>query len=432
MHKNGVYRTKTPKICEIGLSNFGMATIKLTMDSRRETADGKYPVRLSIAKNHKTAYIGTEINLTKEQWNRRKCLCVSHPNKILINRKLKLMKLEAERIDLCLQMKDSYRFMSALDLKSTILKNTSGDHDERGEFEEYFLKIADTKSKSTKGVYMQTYSRLKKHCGDKLHSLGFSDITPSWLRDFETFLAKTAPSANSRGIHLRNIRAIFNSAITDELTKQYPFRRFKIKAEKTRHRALCADRLRTLFDYPCEDYQRRHIDMFKLSFLLIGINMADMARLKSVDDGRIHYVRCKTHTPYSIKVEPEALALIETYKGKNWLLDILDRYSDHNDYTKRCNRSLQKVGHLKRSGLGGKKDIKSEFPGLTLYWARHSWASIASFLGIPQDVIGEALGHADKSVTKIYIDFDRSKIDRANRLVIDYVLYGKKRKWVSC
>ena len=35
-----------------------------------------------------------------------------------------------------------------------------------------------------------------------------------------------------------------------------------------------------------------------------------------------------------------------------------------------------------------------------------------------------ALGHAENSVTDIYIDFDDTKIDEANRKVLDYVFGG--------
>ena len=63
----------------------------------------------------------------------------------------------------------------------------------------------------------------------------------------------------------------------------------------------------------------------------------------------------------------------------------------------------------------------SAFPGLSIYWARHTWATIASELDIPKETIAKALGHGGSSVTDIYIDFDMRKVDEANRKVIDYV-----------
>lgn len=68
----------------------------------------------------------------------------------------------------------------------------------------------------------------------------------------------------------------------------------------------------------------------------------------------------------------------------------------------------------------------SAFPGLSIYWARHTWATIASELDIPKETIAAALGHGGNTVTDIYIDFDQRKIDEANRKVLDWVLYDKR------
>lgn len=64
---------------------------------------------------------------------------------------------------------------------------------------------------------------------------------------------------------------------------------------------------------------------------------------------------------------------------------------------------------------------------ITTYFARHSWATIAAELDIPDDVISQALGHAARnSTTAIYIERNIRKVDEANRKVIDWVLYDKR------
>ncbi|MGM9794933.1 MAG: hypothetical protein ACI3ZZ_01755 [Candidatus Aphodosoma sp.] len=102
-----------------------------------------------------------------------------------------------------------------------------------------------------------------------------------------------------------------------------------------------------------------------------------------------------------------------------------DTYKKHNDYAKHLNKALQNIGEVEY-GKRGKKTITPLFPELTTYWARHTWATIASSLDIPKDTIAAALGHGAYTVTDIYIDFDRQKIDNANRKVLDWVLYNKK------
>jgi integrase len=263
--------------------------------------------------------------------------------------------------------------------------------------------------------------------GEELVKLRFEDITKDWLIDFDNFMARTAPSRNSRNIHLRNIRTVFNDAIDNEITSFYPFRTFTIRPEATPKRNLKVDELRTLFTYPAEEHALYYIDIFKLIFMLIGINVVDLCRLKELVDGRADFKRAKTHRLYSIKVEPEAMEIIERHHGKDWLIDVMDHYKDHNDFTRRMDRTLQKIGPVKRVGLGGKKIYSPLFPQLTTYWARHTWATIAAVeLDIPKDIIAHALGHGNNTVTDIYIDFDQSKVDVANRRVLDYVLYGKR------
>lgn len=293
-------------------------------------------------------------------------------------------------------------------------------------FLSWFKRFTESKqNRGTRGVYEHTLNRMLDF--DKsLARCRFEDINLGWLTDFESFCAKTA-GKNARNIHLRNIRAVFNNAIDNEITTAYPFRRFKIRPESTRKRSLSVEELRRLFCYPVEQYAEIYREMFKLIFMLIGINTVDLHRLKDITpDGRIEYKRAKTGRLYSIKVEPEAMEIIEKYRGVKGLLCIADRWSDHRNFRHQCNKALQRIGETRRGGLGGKKMISAEWPELTTYCARHSWATIAASLDIPKETIAHALGHGNNTVTDIYIDFDQRKVDEANRRVLDWVLYGKR------
>ena len=294
-------------------------------------------------------------------------------------------------------------------------------------FAKHFQSFIDGKENNgTKGVYKHTLDKIRSF-DTNIDKKRFEDIDLKWLTDFETFCAKTA-SKNARNIHLRNIRAVFNNAIDYEITTAYPFRRFKIRDEETEHRAMPIKELRELFSCPVEPYAELYRDMFKLIFMLIGINSVDLYGLKSItEDGRIKYRRAKTHRLYSIKVEPEAMEIIEKYKGETGLLCIADRWSDSRNFRHQCNKALQKIGTMERKGRGGKKNIQAAFPNITTYWARHTWSTIAAELDIPDATIGLALGHASTlKVTERYIKRNERKIDEANRRVLDWVLYGKR------
>ena len=56
---------------------------------------------------------------------------------------------------------------------------------------------------------------------------------------------------------------------------------------------------------------------------------------------------------------------------------------------------------------------------LTLYVARHSWASVAKAKGVPVSVISEGLGHDSEATTQIYLaSLDSSVVDKANSMIL--------------
>lgn len=292
----------------------------------------------------------------------------------------------------------------------------TGEEDEstRLNWEKFYEKyVGSKKNKGYKASCRYTLDKMREYC-KALSRLTFDDITLKWLVDFDEWLIEKGLSQNSRNIIFKNIRTCLNRAIDEELTVNYPFRRFKIRAEETAKRDLPVEELRRLFSYPVEPYQEYYVDYFKLMFFLIGINGTDLYNLTRIDNGRIVYRRAKTHKLYSIKVEPEAMEIINRHRAKNGggLLDITDRWKNPNDFLKNMNIALKKIGRLQRTGRGGKKEIKAEWPELSSYWTRHSWSSIAyNDLNVSKDVISQALGHdMGMRVTEIYLHKTRSSL----------------------
>ena len=141
-------------------------------------------------------------------------------------------------------------------------------------------------------------------------------------------------------------------------------------------------------------------------------------RPTDVRGGRICYKRNKTGRLYDIKVEPEALEIIKRYKGKKYLL----KYKDSSKFNIKHFESNLNF-RLKRLGKFREYSKEPMFPYLSTYYNRHTWATLASEIDIPMEVIGRALGHSmwDNAVTSTYIKYDTKKIDEANRKVIDYL-----------
>lgn len=299
---------------------------------------------------------------------------------------------------------------------------------ERGQtnfFEVAEAFLATKRGKRTREIYSLTIKRLKEYAGE---NLSLEEMRPNWLREF---YANLKGSVNGRAIHLRNIRAIFNYAIDEELIDFYPFRKFKIKKEETRKRSMSVENLRRFLNLTdLTEMEEESRDMFMLTFYLIGINLVDLSKLTCINivNGRLEYRRTKTGRLYSIKIEPEAMEIIERYAGVKGLLSPFDRYANYRDYNFRINLNLKRLGEYtgRRSGNGTPIRIAIE-PDCSTYWARHTWATIAYSIGVSKETIAAALGHTyGNRVTAIYIDKRSAGIDEANRKVIDYVVHNKK------
>ena len=402
-----------------------MAKIKIYFDNRTVKKSGQCPLRIALTHRGSTAYEPLNIDVEPNQWSKKDSKIINHPNRVQLNNIITRRKAEYESVMLKLAETTNMSQLTATQLKEKVqfILHPELAEEKKAEntFEKYFLRFAGHKKGRTNEIYMATYRRLQNFLGKNLKEVRFENINKEWLTNFDSFLAISAPSANARNIHLRNIRAVFNDAIDNEVTNNYPFRRFKIRPEPTRKRNLSVEAIRKIFNTEdLEPWQVKYRDFFKLTFMLIGINVIDLCNLQTYENGRIDYIRAKTHKPYSIKVESEAHKLIEKYKGEKHLLNYLDTYKDYRSfYMNMCN-GLKAIKQ-RLNDIDDGVTIKE----LTSYWARHSWATIAAFLDIPKDTIAAALGHGGNTVTDIYIEFDKRKIDEANRKVLDYVLYDK-------
>lgn len=312
--------------------------------------------------------------------------------------------------------------------KKEDLRSIIGEQPKKSKcFVDYILKFAETKNnKGTKGLYEATIKKVMEFDPDAT----FETMTVEWLSKFEEYYTKkenSPMSMNGLAIHLRNIRTVFNWCIDNEYTDKYPFRKFKIKSEKVPIRNLTAEQVAVLRDYNVEPWQEIYRDFFMLSFYLCGINPVDLLHLKAdnIVNDRLKYKRRKTGHLFDLPIPKEAQDIISKYRGKDWLLSPLDKYSDYKDFLHHWNDALKKIGSKDvvpdKTGKRRKIVYKPLFPTLTVYSARYSFASIGAELDIPRETIALCLGHSWADVTSHYIAYDTKKIDKAVRRIIDYL-----------
>lgn len=385
-----------------------MATLKLYLDTRRPKHDGTCSLRIQVNHHGSTAFISLSQSILASEWDAVRSRVRVRPDREALNDYLLDRLGYYNRLLKSVIMSPDFRAdCSARQLRDLMLAAASPSEPEPITFCGVFQKYIGTlENRRTREIYETTWKRIAEFDASA-SLLTFADVTADWLRSFFLHLSRQSPSVNARNIHLRNIRAVFNFALDEEMTTLYPFRKFRIKGVETAKRDLSPDVLRSLASMPVEDWQVRYVDCFILSFCLLGINIGDLLTLPSdcVHNDRIEFNRKKTHRFYSILVPPEAWEIINRYRGTRLLLSFCENMKDYRYFMARMNRCLRQL-----------------LPNLTTYYARHSWATIAFRLGIPKDTISLALGHSFGSrVTSIYINTDLTLVDDANRKVLDFV-----------
>lgn len=406
-----------------------MATTKLYLDIRGVEKDNPAPLKVCITKHGHAAYINLDVRITRSQWDKKTQRVVEAPNKKLLNTYISNRKVQIDNALLELASKGELTLLTATQIKNKILEHLDPEVNKDDLFLNRFRKYRDGRTaKRTQEIYSTTLKKILDY-DNNAESLSFEKISKDWLIGFDKFLQSQGLKKNSRNIHLRNIRAVINDAIDNEITTHYPMRKLDINPEETAKRSLSIEELHSLFNIEVPKWQQKYLDYFKLTFFLIGINPADLCSCteENVKDGRLVYKRKKTGRLYSIKIEPEALAIISKYRGKRLLVNFTENMTDYKTFVGKANKALKKIGEIEMvmNSTNTKRNkfmYHPLFPHLSIYWARHTWATIAFSIGIPDEMIAAALGHSHGNrTTAIYIDKSIANIDAVNRKVLDYI-----------
>lgn len=398
-----------------------MATINISLDRRSTNANGQHPIRVWIRNANTSASIFTGVSATEQQFDGRDpahTVTANTPNARTINEGLLKIYTELQQLSLDL-VGNGRRNLTAKEIKKIFEKRMLvTDAEQDGvTFTQHFSELAHKKGS---GKHAQTF----KYADDwlqKFHAapLEFAEIDFKFLQRFDEFMRENGLAANTRGIIFRNIRTTFNDAINNELTTNYPFRKFKIPHAQKEKEYLLLDDFRRLLNYHPPKYgQQVAKDLFLLSFYFCGANPIDLFNMQAAHNGRIKFVRTKTQSKsqstIKIKIQPEAAEIISKYNtADGHLLDWCNNYLNYENFYHFIGKKVRELS------------TALSIEGLSLYWARYTWATYASRVGVDESVIGRALGHAPSSLAgRVYITFDWERVDAANRKVIDYLKWG--------
>ena len=335
-----------------------------------------------------------------------------------------LEKLIANKLCECkgkvVELKSENREFTATTLKEQISKPvkavTVGEL-----FEQIIRELQDERRTGYATSVEQVYRSLLKF--NKHLSAYFSDIDHLWLKRYELWLRRQGRAENTIGVRFRTLRMVFNQAIERGYAKmeQYPFKSYKVGKlhAETPKRAISKTEVKAVMDFPCEGrgfYTRFAIDLFSFSYLMGGINFADMANLtrQNIVDGRLVYRRQKTGKLLNLPIHSRAMEIIESYASGNiYLFPIYSK--EHKTIQQKLNRHHKVITKVNRALAEIGKELKIPIK-LTTYVARHSYATVLKRAGVPTSIISESLGHSSERVTQIYLDsFENERMDEALR-----------------
>lgn len=348
-----------------------------------KTRDGKY--RIFIYIYHKgIGYISTPYYLDNPDHLRNGQITDKHPNCTALNKALRAILISYE--DKILRLGLDLRKMNINGLVA-YLKN-EGDNDFYRMSQIVISKCRKEGRISRARIYEATVKQLKEYTDKELN---FDDFSQSFVDEFCDHLRKTC-NVNTAIVYLDAIKTIFHTA-----DKKVPFK-VNLKPVPVLKKALDIEDIKKIKDNP-------GTELFMLLFYLQGINLKDLLYLRPSDyhKGRISFVRSKTKVPVSCKVYPVSESIIKSFRGEKYLLNFLDENDSYKHYVvvyTTINRELKKYG-------------------VTTYSARHSFATLCSQLGYPNEVIAQALGHKIRGMTETYISRNYDKQDKMLLRVIN-------------
>ena len=272
----------------------------------------------------------------------------------------------------------------------------------------------------TAEAYRAVMSCLKKWRNG--NEFAINEFTPQMAQEYETWLRQRGVTLNTSSFYMRTIKAVYYKAVEKGLTEdRKPFMKVFTGNAKTTKRAIDMHTINIIANAKMETKRQSFArDMFLFSFYTRGMSFIDIAYLKKTDikEGMLEYQRRKTGQKLSIRWEEKMQQIVERYPSANatYLLPII----------KKCNgkergqyRSKQRHINEELHEIGKKIGLKKP---LTMYVARHSWATIAREMDTPLSVISQGMGHGSEKTTQIYLkEIDNGKIDRANSKIIAQV-----------
>lgn len=279
-------------------------------------------------------------------------------------------------------------------------------------------RLESMKRMRTSETYTAAYRSFMRFMDNK--DVAIDEFDEKLMGEYENFLKMTGAGLNTVSFYMRIMRAVYNRAVDEGITDQrYPFKKVYTGIARTVKRALRFDDIRRIknVDLSNEPNLAFARDMFMFSFYTRGMSFVDMSFLSksNLSGGVLSYCRRKTGQRLDIKWEKCMQEIVERYDACGpYILPIVspDKGDERLQY-RQCQCRIN--AYLKRLGR-----MMGFLHPLTMYVARHSWASVAKSRNVPLSIISEGMGHDSDATTRIYLaSIEASRIDEANSSILN-------------
>lgn len=391
-----------------------MATLKAIILKPDKRADGTWNVKIRITHNRASRNIPTTMYVSKNDLT----ASMKIKNRAILDKCDELIRTYRQRLDaLNLELND-------MPLPMIVERITSRSSSEGVEFiqftEKWMERNAGKPGLSTRRSALNAF---KKFFGREV--IMCSEITSKTMRKFEESLTgvRTKSLYPATILHLfREARKYYNDEDNDVIVIRNTVASYKPpKQNVAEKRALTEEVIRRMLalEYNGNVCRDLALDMFRLSFFLMGTNSVDFYNATQFDGEYFIYNRTKTAGQRSdkaemrIKVHECLKPLFEKYKGEERVFNFYKRYATPNIFNAAINSGLKEIA------------VEVGVEKIQFYAIRHSFATIAvNDLKISKYLVNDMLCHVDPAmqVTELYIRKDFGPINEANFQFIEYFL----------
>ena len=396
-----------------------MASVKVKF--RPSTIEGKEgTIYYQIIQNRVIRQLKTDYRIFTDEWNENgSCIIVSNSERSNLLLSLQeRMEWDLKRLDMIVrQLENRKGTYTADDIVISFQSNTDGQS-LFNFMQGIIARLKQMGKIRTAENYSCTLKSFMQFRGDR--DVLLSEIDSDLMQLYEAYLHGKGAVRNTSSFYMRILRAVYNRALEKELMEQCnPFRHVYTGVDKTVKRAVPLSAIKRMknLDLSLQPNLEFARDMFLFSFYTRGMSFIDMAHLKKKDlqNGFLSYRRRKTGQQLVIKWEKcmqEIVNKCHTWDRNPYLLPILNFPNESRKQYKyaqsRINVHLKEIANM----------IGVSIP-LSMYVARHSWASIAKSKNIPISVISEGMGHDSELTTQIYLaSLDNTIVDNANAQIL--------------